>query len=221
MFVDVRRRENLARFLPSQVVARVLESGGGALAPVQREVTILFSDISDFTTLSESMPPAELLATLDGYFARMSDIVKGQAGMVNKFIGDGMLAVWGAPDVLPDHAARAVQAALEMRTALGELNATRGREGLVPLKIGIGIHTGEVAAGMLGGPDQHEYTVIGDAVNVASRLEGLTKKVGAELVVSEATWSACGDSFQGERVGAESVKGRGEPVVVYRVDGRR
>src|SRR5439155_23549510 len=182
--------------------------------PAMREVTILFSDIRDFTTLSQKMAPAEVLAVLDEYFAKMSAIVKGHEGMVNKFLGDGMLAVWGVPDALPDHASRALAAALAMRGAVAEWNATAAARGKPPLRIGVGIHTGAVAAGMLGGPDQHEYTVIGDAVNVASRVEGLCKKLGADIVASESTWGQCNGAFTGERVGAEPVKGRDAPVVV-------
>jgi adenylate cyclase len=216
MLSDVRHRDRLARLLPAPVVEDAGDDGGAALLPAKSEVTILFSDIRDFTTLSQNADPGELLAILDDYFARMSRVVKDHGGMVNKFLGDGMLAVWGAPDVVDDHARRAVEATLAMRLALDALNEERQRRGQAPLRIGVGLHTGVVAAGMLGGSDQHEYTVIGDAVNVASRIEGLTKKLGAFALASEATWSRCGGAFAGERVGAEAVKGRDEPVVVYR-----
>jgi adenylate cyclase len=217
MFVDIRRRENLSRFLPRQVVERVLASGGQALEPVQREVTILFSDIRSFTTLSESKAPREVLALLDEYFGHMGQIVRGHDGMLNKFLGDGLLAVWGVPDVQEDHAARAVKAALDMRRKLVELNEQWVREGREAIKIGIGIHTGVVAAGMLGGADQREYTVIGDAVNLASRIESLTKGLQTDLLVSESTYAQCREKFRGERAGEEKVKGRDAPVVVYRV----
>jgi len=217
MFVDIRRRENLSRFLPRQVVERVLASGGQALEPVQREVTILFSDIRSFTTLSESKAPREVLALLDEYFGHMGQIVRGHDGMLNKFLGDGLLAVWGVPDVQEDHAERAVKAALDMRRKLVELNEQWVREGREAIKIGIGIHTGVVAAGMLGGADQREYTVIGDAVNLASRIESLTKGLQTDLLVSESTYAQCREKFRGERAGEEKVKGRDAPVVVYTV----
>jgi adenylate cyclase len=218
-WVDVRRRENLAHFLPRQVVDRVLRSGGQALAPVQREVTLLFSDVRDFTTMSESLPPREVLEFLDDYFGQMSQIVKGRDGMLNKFIGDGLMAVWNVPDAREDHAVLAVRAALDMRARLAELNAHRAQNGKSPIRIGIGVHTGVVAAGMLGGADQHEYTVIGDAVNLASRIEGLTKSLNSDLLVSERTWELTQGRFTGERVAKETVKGRAEPVVVYSVAG--
>jgi adenylate cyclase len=220
MFLGLRRRDNLSRFLPRQVVERVLQTGDGTLEPVQREVTILFSDIRDFTALSESLPPRAVLALLDDYFGHMGQIVMGHGGIVNKFLGDGMLACWGVPDGDPHHARNAMQAALDMRTKLVELNAWREQRGEPPLRIGIGLHTGVVAAGMLGGSEQHEYTIIGDAVNLASRVEGLTKALGVDILVSESTWKEGGGRFLGERISEERVKGRREGVVVYSLEGR-
>ena len=187
------------------------------LAPSQREVTVLFTDIRDFTAMSEQMAPSEVLAFLDRYFGHMSQIVKGHDGIVNKFLGDGMLAVWGAPDSDELHAEKALKAALDMRKKLKEFNQERVHEGKAPIRMGIGIHTGIVAAGMLGGADQHEYTVIGDAVNLASRIEGLTKSLGVDLLVSESTWKQLKAKFEGVRAGEEHVKGRVESVVVYTV----
>jgi len=220
MFLGLRRRDNLSRFLPRQVVERVLRTGDGTLEPVQREVTILFSDIRDFTSLSESLPPREVLALLDDYFGHMGQIVMGHGGMVNKFLGDGMMACWGVPDGDSQHARHAMQAALDMRTKLEELNAWREQRGEPRLRIGIGLHTGVVAAGMLGGAEQHEYTVIGDAVNVASRVEGLTKGMEVDILVSESTWKAGEGRFLGERISEEKLKGRRESVVVYSLTGR-
>lgn len=217
MFIDVRRHENLSRFLPRQVVDRVLKSAGAALEPVEREVTILFSDIRDFTSLSERKPPEQVLRFLDDYFGHMAQIVKGHEGMLNKFLGDGLMAVWGVPEPQPDHAERALKAAIDMKKKLAELNAERQRAGLLPIRIGIGVHSGVVAAGMLGGADQREYTVIGDAVNLASRIEGLTKSVGADILASERAFQLGGGRLHGERVGEEKVKGRASGVVVYAV----
>ncbi len=220
MFLKLRRRDNLSRFLPHQVVTRISEGGDALLVPVQREVTILFSDIRGFTTLSETLPPQKVLALLDDYFGHMTQIVMAHEGMVNKFLGDGMLACWGAPDHTENHAELAMRAALDMRKKLAEINAWREQHGEPLLRIGIGLHTGVVAAGMLGGAQQHEYTIIGDAVNVASRVEGLTKVVGVDILVSESTWQRCGGRFQVERVGEEHVKGRQEAVVLYSLKGR-
>ncbi|MFP2910395.1 adenylate/guanylate cyclase domain-containing protein [Pyxidicoccus sp. 3LFB2] len=220
MFLKLRRRDRLSRFLPKQVVERVMKLGDAPLQPVQREVTILFSDIRDFTTLSETLQPREVLELLDEYFGHMTHIVLARDGIVNKFLGDGMLACWGVPDEHENHAELAMRAALDMRAKLEELNAHRERHGQPRLRIGIGLHTGVVAAGMLGGAEQHEYTVIGDAVNLASRVEGLTKSLGVDILVSESTWQKGGGRFVGERLGETHVKGRREPVVVYALDRR-
>ncbi|MCP3162784.1 adenylate/guanylate cyclase domain-containing protein [Myxococcus qinghaiensis] len=219
MFLRLRRREGLSRFLPKQVVERVMQAGDTSLQPVQREVTILFSDIRDFTMLSETLQPREVLELLDEYFGQMTHIVMARGGIVNKFLGDGMLACWGVPDSSEDHAERAMRAALDMREKLGELNARRVSQGLPPLRIGIGLHTGVVAAGMLGGAEQHEYTVIGDAVNLASRVEELTKVHGVDILVSESTWLRGGGEFTGRRLGETHVRGRREAVVVHALQG--
>jgi adenylate cyclase len=150
----------------------------------------------------------------------MTHIVLERQGMVNKFLGDGMMACWGVPEHSEDHAEQAMRAALDMRAKLVEINAWRQQHGEPPLRIGIGLHTGVVAAGMLGGTRQHEYTIIGDAVNVASRVEGLTKVVGTDILVSQSTWKRAGEGFQGELVGEEHVKGRQETVVLYSLKGR-
>ena len=152
---------------------------------------------------------------LDDYFGRMTQVVQGHDGSVNKFIGDGLMALWGAPEPLADHAVHAVKAALDIQKVMTEINEHREAAGETPLRIGVGVHTGEVAAGMLGNSSQAEYSVIGDAVNVASRIEGLTKEHGTGVLVSEATWNLLGGRFAGERVGEVLVKGRRAPVVIY------
>ena len=218
MFSDLRKRDNLTRFLPRQVAERVMQAGPNALAPVEREVTVLFSDIRGFTTMSEGLEPRDVLSMLDDYFGRMSQIVKGHDGVVGKFMGDGLLAYWGVPDKLEDHAVMAVRAARDMRKAVRELNHYRANHGLPPIRVGIGIHTGTVAAGMLGGTLQSEYTVIGDAVNVASRVEGLTKDYDVDVLVSETTWDQLAEPRRGTRLASAEIRGRKEPVVLYTID---
>jgi adenylate cyclase len=143
----------------------------------------------------------------------MSLVVKGHDGVVGKFLGDGMLAFWGTPDRIADHASRAVKAARDMRRVVVELNVERARTGLAPIAIGIGIHTGKVAAGMLGGSLQSEYTIIGDAVNVASRIEGLTKEHKLDLLISETTKAAI--TVETREVATAEIRGRAEPIVLY------
>ena len=218
MFAGLRQRDSLTRFLPRQVAERILRAGPAALAPVEREVTVMFSDIRGFTSISEKMSPRDLLAFLDDYFGRMSQVVKGHDGVVGKFLGDGLLAFWGVPDPVDDHAVRAVRAARDMRKVIRELNTQREREGLPAIRIGIGIHTGPVAAGMLGGALQSEYTVIGDAVNVASRIEGLTKTHEVDVLVSETTFSQLPEPRRGEKLATAEIRGRAEPIVLYTID---
>ncbi|MDQ3263462.1 MAG: adenylate/guanylate cyclase domain-containing protein [Myxococcota bacterium] len=218
MFLDLRRRDMLTRFLPRQVAERVMSLGGASLAPVQREVTVMFTDIRDFTTQSEQLPPSVVLKFLDEYFGHMSALVKAHEGIVNKFLGDGLLAVWGVPERLEGHAEKAMRAALDMRRVVEELNQVRIKNGQPPFRIGIGIHTGTVAAGMLGG-EQQEYTVIGDAVNLTARIEGLTKNYDTDILVSQATWDQSAGRFRGQQMGQCQVKGRAEPVVVHVLEG--
>lgn len=218
MFQQLRARDNLTRFLPRQVAERVMLAGPDALAPVEREITILFSDIRGFTGMSEGLPPRDVLMMLDDYFGRMGQIVKGHDGVVGKFMGDGLLAFWGVPDRLDDHASRAVKAARDMRTELREINRFRVKDGKPPIQIGIGIHTGTVAAGMLGGALQAEYTVIGDPVNVASRIESLTKDHSVDLLISETTWAQLGGALGTRRLSEAQIRGRKEPVVLYTID---
>jgi adenylate cyclase len=216
MFKGLRMRDNLTRFLPRPVAERVIADGPQALAPIECDVTVLFSDIRGFTAMSERMAPRDVLAMLDDYFGRMSIVVKGHDGVVGKFLGDGLLAFWGTPERVPDHAVRAVRAARDMRRVVVELNADRAREGLPPIAIGIGVHTGKVAAGMLGGSLQSEYTIIGDAVNVASRIEGLTKEHHVDVLLSETTCAALDGGTR--EVARAQIRGRAEPVVLYTLD---
>jgi adenylate cyclase len=214
-FLDLQRRELLSRLVAPKVVDEILAGRESSLRPTRREVTVLFADIRDFTTFSEAREPEEVLRFLDDYFGRMTQVVHGREGSVNKFLGDGLMALWGAPEPLADHAVHAVRAALDMQKVMREINERRVADGEPPLRIGIGVHTGFVAAGMLGGSGQSEYSVIGDAVNLASRIEGLTREYAAEILVSDATWQILGGQFAGERIGEVTVKGRRAGVVIH------
>ncbi len=214
-FVDLKRRESLSRLVAPKIVDQILAGRESSLRPTRREVTVLFADIRDFTTYSETREPEEVLRFLDDYFGRMTQIVQGRDGSVNKFLGDGLMALWGAPEPLADHAVHAVRAALDMQKVMVEINERRVAGGEAPLQIGIGVHTGLVAAGMLGNSSQSEYSVIGDAVNLASRIEGLTREHAAQILVSDATWQLLGDQFAGDRLGEVTVKGRRARVVIH------
>jgi adenylate cyclase len=179
----------------------------------------LFSDIRGFTTLSEKMDPQHLVALLNEYFTEMVNIVMDEGGVVDKYIGDAIMAVFGAPVAKPEDAANAVRAAVRMRIALRELNTRLAGRGLPPLRTGIGIHTGVVVAGNIGSERRMEYTVIGDAVNLASRLESSTKEVGADVLISEDTYELTKSTIEARAMREITVKGRNQPVMTYEVVG--
>jgi len=180
----------------------------------RQRVCILFSDIRDFTTRSEFMAPEALIDMLNRYFSEMTQCVHEQGGTVDKFIGDGMMCFFGAPASLARPASSAVVAAREMLARLERLNASFRSQGLEPIAIGIGLHVGEVVVGHVGSDDRHEYTVIGDAVNTASRIEGLTKKLGYPLVVSREVFEELDERQHFTALGEHPVKGRSS-VEVY------
>jgi adenylate cyclase len=186
---------------------------------VSLEVSILFSDIRDFTTISEKMDAHELVALLNEYFTEMVTIIIDEGGVVDKYIGDAIMAVFGAPVPGADDALHAVRAAVRMRAALETLNKRMEERGKPQFKTGIGIHTGTVVAGNIGSESRMEYTVIGDTVNLASRLEGKTKELGVGLVISEDTKERLEGKLVVRRLSEIHVKGREKPVVVYEVTG--
>jgi len=184
-----------------------------------KEVTIFFSDIRGFTSFSESRTPEEVVGMLNEYFAIMVKIIQQNHGIVDKFIGDAIMAVWGAPKTSSRDAQNAVRACIEMRKALAELNTKRKNIGQPPIMIGMGLHTGPAISGTIGSDDRMEYTVIGDTVNMTSRIESSTKAFGTDLLVSEATASAVEKEFAIEKAGAAEVKGKSEPLNLYKVIG--
>ncbi len=214
-----RVRDLLGKVVSPEIASQLLSSDL-KLGGEEREVTILFSDLRDFTGLGEKMPPAELLALLNRYLDRMSSIVEKHGGVIDKYIGDAIMALFGAPVAAPDSAARAIAAAREMVDALAELNRDFAAEGRPPLAFGIGINTGRVVAGNMGSKTRLNYTVIGDSVNLAARLEALTKEPvhHAAIIVSEATARAAGVNKQLRPLGSVIVKGKAEPVNILAVD---
>jgi class 3 adenylate cyclase/CHASE2 domain-containing sensor protein len=202
-------------YLPPAELKRLMAaertpSLGGELRPV----SILFSDIAGFTQQSETAQPAEVVTRLNAYFEHMVAIVDRHGGFVDKFIGDGLLAVFGAPVKDPQHAAAATAAALEMEEAVHGLSAELVRSGNPPIDIRIGVHSGEVIVGNIGSSRRFNYTVIGDAVNLASRLEGVAKQLGVSIVVSEATRAPC-FTLRFRPLGRYRVLGRGQPVSLF------
>jgi class 3 adenylate cyclase len=208
------------RYVSPQVYERV-KAGAINLRGELRQATVLFSDIRSFTTLSEQLTPVEVVAMLNEYFTDMVEIVFKNDGYVNKFIGDAIMAIYNAPLDQPEHELHAVRTALDMMHALDKLNQRRQARGQFPIKIGIGINTGPVVAGNLGHERRLEYTVIGDTVNLAQRLESQTKVAGAPVLISQSTHAACADRLIAQELPPVKVKGKAEPVVLYAVTGIR
>ena len=213
-----RLRDALGRYVSPEVAARVERNPGG-LEGERRQVSILFTDLRGFTTLSERMAPEQMAARLTEYFDAMTSAIFVRRGMVNDFIGDAILAVFGAPLDDPEHARHSVLSALAMVETLDRLNERWTGEGLPALRMGVGIHTGEVFAGNVGRAGKVKYAVVGDTVNLASRVESLNKELGTTMLVTEATYRAAGLDLEVKDRGPVNVKGREEPVRVYEVLG--
>lgn len=209
-------KDAFSNYLSAPLLDKLLaEPQGLQLGGEKRELTILFSDIRSFTSISEKMAPEQLSKLLNRYFNPMSDAVKGHGGMVDKYIGDAVMAFFNAPVALNNHAEAACDAALEMIASLALLNESFKEEGLPLIKIGIGINTAEVVVGNFGADDRFNYTVIGDGVNLASRIEGLNKRYGSSIIVSEFTHSALSSKYLTRYLEAVQVKGKEESVVLY------
>ena len=189
----------------------VLQLGGQ-----KKELTVLFSDIRGFTSYSEQLDPEEVVAMLNDYLSKMSDVILKYKGTIDKFIGDAIMAIFGAPIAQKDHAFKACNVALQMISELKKLNAQRIAKGDAPLEIGIGLNTGEMTVGNIGSQKRFDYTVIGDAVNLAARLESLTKQFGVNIVISEYTKNQCpADAFVYRQLPSVVVKGKEKPVGIY------
>jgi adenylate cyclase len=213
-----RLRDALGRYVSPEVAARVARNPGD-LEGERRLVSILFTDLRGFTTLSERMAPEQMAARLTEYFDAMTSAIFVRRGMVNDFIGDAILAVFGAPLDDPEHARHAILSALAMNETLETLNERWSSDGLPPLRMGVGIHTGEVFAGNVGRAGKVKYAVVGDTFNLASRVEGLNKEMGTTMLVTETSYRAAGLDLEVKDRGLVSVKGREEPVRVYEVIG--
>jgi adenylate cyclase len=213
-----RARETFSRFLSPAMVEQVLAKGGGIkLGGDKRELTVLFSDIRGFTTLSEKLDPHVLLEFLNEYLTPMTDIiVSGNRGTLDKYIGDAIMAFWGAPQPQADHALNACRAALQMMARLQELKPAWHERGLPEIDIGVGVNTGPMSVGFVGSQDRfYNYTVLGDAVNLASRLEGANKEYGTHVIIGPTTYEMVEGKVVARELDMVRVKGKKEPVKIH------
>ena len=210
-------RANYSRFLPEYVVKQMLENPESfKLGGVNQTITILFADIRGFTRISEHAPPEKIVSLLNRYFSAMTDIIFAHGGTLDKYLGDGLMALFGAPTTTPEDASNALNAAVAMQRRLLGINIELVQEGLPEVGVGIGLHTGEVTVGYIGSERRSEYTAIGDSVNTASRLESNAK--GGEILVSDATAKAARSRYKLHPREPITVKNREQPVVLWEVD---
>ncbi len=213
-------RANYSRFLPEYVVKQMLENPDSfKLGGVNQTITILFADIRGFTRISEHAPPEKIVSLLNRYFSAMTDIIFAHGGTLDKYLGDGLMALFGAPTATPEDASNALNAAVAMQRRVLSINMELRTEGLQEIGVGIGLHTGEVTVGYIGSERRSEYTAIGDAVNTASRLESNAR--GGDILISDATAKAAHSRYKLEPREPISVKNRQQPVALWEVDWQR
>jgi adenylate cyclase len=210
-------RANYSRFLPEYVVKQMLENPDSfKLGGVTQTITVLFADIRGFTAISEHAAPEKIVHLLNRYFSAMTDIIFAHGGTLDKYLGDGLMALFGAPTTTPQDGANAVNAAVAMQRRIISINQELRAEGLAEIGVGIGLHTGEAIVGYIGSERRSEYTAIGDTVNTASRLESNSK--GGEILVSDATAKVARGRYKLNPRDPITVKNRQQPVVLWEVD---
>jgi len=213
---QAQARARFERFLPRQVVDEILRSPEKIkLGGVRQKVTALFADVRDFTTLSENSSPEVIVNLLNRYFTLVSEIIFRHGGTLDKYIGDGLLALFGAPYVGELDAIQAVRAGLEMQRAMVEFNRQLASDQLPPISIGIGINTGQAIVGYMGSEARLDYTAIGDTINTAARLEGIARP--GQIVISENTVQALDEGIQVRQLGDERLKGKHVNLRIYEV----
>jgi adenylate cyclase len=206
------------RFAPPDLVER-LTAGRGDSQPERRQVTMLFADLRGFTAMCDRLDPAVTVAILNGYFRHMSGAIGRHHGHITELVGDGLLALFGAPETNPWQCRDSVLAALDMRAALAAYNAKLRADGMPELRFGIGIHTGEVIVGVMGAGELNKFTVTGDPINVASRVQSLTRELDVDFLVTEDVRRALDARFRLRPMAPARVKGKPEPIQTYHVEG--
>lgn len=213
---------SFGKFVPADIVRQLIAQEGDAhLGGEKRQLTIHFSDIEGFTSVSETIKPEELVELLAEYLGEMSRIIAEEKGTVDKYIGDAVMAFWGAPQPVPDHAVRAAHAALKCQARLIEMEKKWTSEGKPVFRCRIGLNTGEIIVGNMGSAERLNYTVIGDAVNLASRLEGINKYYGTRIMVGETTQKLIANQFVTRLLDFVAVKGKSEAIRIYELVGEK
>jgi len=213
-------RANYSRFLPEYVVKQMLENPESfKLGGTSQTITILFADIRGFTRISEHAPPEKIVSLLNRYFSAMTEIIFAHGGTLDKYLGDGLMALFGAPTATPDDASNALNAAVAMQRRLLGINRELREEGLAEIGVGMGLHTGEAIVGYIGSDRRSEYTAIGDTVNTSSRLESNAR--GGEILISDATAKAAHSRYKLQPREPIMVKNRQQPVSLWEVDWQR
>ncbi len=223
-FVESRSKRELAHlfgtYVPPELVDEMVKDPDRyTMRATERELTVLFSDMRGFTHLSEAMTPVQTQQLLNDVFNRLTQEIRQRRGTIDKYMGDCVMAFWGAPVPTPDHARLAVEAALAMGRAIATLNDEHRQQGLPAIGMGVGLNTGTMCVGDMGSDLRRSYTVIGDAVNLGSRLEGVSKFYGVTVVASGATRAQAGEGFIWQELDKVKVKGKNEAVQIYTVRG--
>ena len=214
---EKRVKSTMARYMDPGLADKIMESGEDLLGGQTSFATVLFSDIRSFTTITEELGAQGTVALLNDYFTIMVEVIQSEGGMLDKFIGDAVMAIYGTPFTHDDDPDRGVRAAIRMMQELAKFNRTRIDHGLKPIDIGIGVNSGDIVSGNIGSPKRMDYTVIGDGVNLAARLESACKQYGTNILISEFTFEKLRGTYRTREVDAVVVKGKTEPVRIYDV----
>lgn len=218
---EKRLKTTMYRYMTQEVAEELLKGGEAKMGGDRKEVSVLFSDIRSYTTLTEKLQAEEVVSMLNEYFESMVEAIFKHKGTLDKYIGDAIMAVFGSPLPLPDHAWRAVQTAVEMRHRLAAFNEKRCRENKDQINIGMGINSDSVISGNIGSSKRMEFTAIGDGVNLGSRLESASKQYGCDIIISQYTFKPCENLIWYRQLDCIRVKGKNDPVKIYEVVGLR